>query len=199
MSNEEMILSTIKKVYAIRASIEKRTEERIAGSLPVIGYVRVALAGTSLSRDQVKDVSAFITATCTTPERLAAMDTISAFKAKIRVRKPAIVWVSDIALFLPLLLVIAAEAFMFYRGMLTQVTYLAVALVLVLAALLAGIVLFSVLSYDSEYRRETIEHKLWKHMNAECQRRKKQAVHSQNRLQPPAMPAVATPAAANKK
>lgn len=199
MSNEEMILSTIKKVYAIRASIEKRTEEHLAGSLPVIGYMLVGLAGTSLSRDQVKDVSAFITATCTTPERLAAMDTISAFKAKIHVRRPPMVWLSYVTLFLPLILVIAAEAYMYYQSMLTQVTYLAVALLLVLAALMAGLALFSVLSYDPEYRREMIEHKLWKHMNVECQKRKKQQMQIQKKLGQPSPPAEATPVAANNK
>ncbi|WP_424358158.1 hypothetical protein [Methanocella sp. MCL-LM] len=199
MSNEEMILSTIKKVYAIRASIEKRTEEHLAGSLPVIGYMLVGLAGTSLSKDQVKDVSAFITATCTTPERLAAMDTISAFKAKNRVHRPIMVWLSYACLFLPLVLVVAAEAYMYYQGLFTQLTYLAVALLLVFVALLAGLALFSVLSYDPEYRREMIEHKLWKHMNVECQKRKKQQLHLQKKSGQPSLPAEAAPAVANNK
>ena len=199
MSNEEMILSTIKKVYAIRASIEKRTEEHLAGSLPVIGYVLVGLAGTSLSKDQVKDVSAFITATCTTPERLTAMETISAFKARVHVRRPLMVWLSYVSLFLPLVLVVAAEAYMYYMGMFTQITYVAVALLLVLLALFAGLALFSVMGYDPEYRRDTIEHKLWKLMNAECQKRKKMHLRSQKKMGQTPLPAEAAPVVANTK
>ncbi|CAJ36097.1 hypothetical protein [Methanocella arvoryzae] len=199
MSYEEMILSTIKKVYAIRASIEKRTEEHLAGSLPLIGYILVGLAGTSLSKDQVKDVSAFITATCTTPERLTAMETISAFKAKNRVHRPIMVWLSYVSLFLPLVLVVAAEAYMYLQGMLTEVTYVAVALLLVLLALFAGLALFSVLSYNPEYRRDTIEHKLWKLMNAECQKRKKMHMRAQKKMGQTPLPAEAAPAVANNK
>lgn len=199
MGNEEMILSTIKKVYAIRASIERRTEERIAGSLPVIGYVLVGLAGTALSRDQIKDVSAFVTATCTTPDRLAAMDTISAFKAKNRVLRPTMVWLSYVSLVLPLILVIAAEAVMLYKGLVTQVIYAAVALLLVAVALVTGLVLFSILSYDTEYRREVLEHKLWKHMNFECQKRKRQNLQNASKTDKSALPPAVQPAAANKK
>ena len=199
MSNEEMILSTIKKVYAIRASIERRTEDKIAGSLPVIGYVLVALAGTSLSRDQTKDVSAFITATCTAPDRLSAMEMISAFKAKSKIHRPMLVWLADLSLFLPLLLVVAAEAYMVYAGLLTQLIYLAVALLLVVVALVAGLVLFSVIGYDADYRREVIEHKLWKLMNTECKKRQRQNLQNQKNSGQQALPAGGQPATGNKK
>lgn len=199
MSNDEMILSTIKKVYAIRASIERRTEDRIAGSLPVIGYVLVALAGTSLSRDQIKDVSAFITATCTTPDSLSAMEMISAFKAKSKVHRPLKTWLADFCLFIPLLLVIAAEAYMFSAGLLTQPIYLAVALLLVVAALVTGLVLFSVIGYDADYRREVIEHKLWKLMNTECKKKQRQNLENQKKAGQSTQPNGAQPATGNKK
>lgn len=194
MSNEEMILTTIKKVYAIRASIEKRTEERIAGSLPVLGYLWVGLAGTALSRDQEKDVSAFITATCTSPDRLAAMETISAFKAKTRVNRPWGIWLSYIGLVLPLALVVAAEGAMIYEGLFTETLYVGVALLLVAAAVVSGLVLFSVLSYEPDYRREAIEHTLWRYMNTECQKRMRQLVKTPRNAGPPGLPAPAVPA-----
>ena len=199
MSNDEMILSTIKKVYAIRAFIERRTEDKIAGSLPVIGYVLVALAGTSLSRDQMKDISAFITATCTNPDRLSAMEMISAFKAKSKVHRPLLVWLADFSLFLPLLLVVAAEAYMVYAGLLTQHIYLTIALLLVVVALVAGLVLFSVIGYDADHRRDVIEHKLWKLMNTECKKRQRQNQQNQKNSGQSALPAGAQPVAGTRK
>ncbi len=111
MNNEELILTTIKKVYAIREAAEKRSDERL--STPLLGYVRVAVSGTSLTRDQQKDVTAYVTASCNTGDKLNIMEKISLFKAKSGVRKPQKILLSYVGLVLPMLLAIAAEAALF--------------------------------------------------------------------------------------
>ncbi|HMK46269.1 MAG TPA: hypothetical protein VK436_06550 [Methanocella sp.] len=194
MTNDEMIISTIKKVYAIRASIERRAEERIATSLPLTGYILMALDGTNLSRDQEKDVCAYITATCTTHDRLSMMETISAFKSKNRVTRPWRIWFAFIGLIVPLVLVIAAEVAMEIGGLLTQIIYIAVAIMLLITAMISSLIIFSLLGYDPEYRREAIEYTIWKYMNTECRKRLKQGVREHTQLPPPPTPATTTAA-----
>jgi len=196
MTNDEMIISTIKKVYAIRASIEKRAEERIATSLPLTGYILMAFDGTKLTRDQEKDVSAYITATCTNQEQLSVMETISAFKSKNRVVRPWRIWFAFIGLIVPLVLVIAAEVAMEIGGLLTQPVYIAVAILLLITAMVSSLIIFSLLGYDPEYRREAIEYAIWKYMNAECRKRLTQGSREHAQLPPPPLTptTVASPA-----
>lgn len=188
MSNEELILSTIKKVYAIREAVEKRADQKtILSDIPVIGDIPQALAGTALSRDQLRDISAFITATCTSGEKLNTMEAISSFKTKSRVKRSLRVWLSYIGFLLPILIVIFAEAYLIYQGLITNTVYVIISLGLVIVALLFGILIFAVLGYDPEYRRESVEHSLWKIINAECNKRLKQGVNTMKQL-PPAPP-----------
>jgi hypothetical protein len=185
MNNEELILTTIKKVYAIREATEKRTAERL--STPLVGYVRVALSGTSLSKDQLKDVYAFITASCNTGEKLNIMDKISQFKAKAGVRKPEKIILSYMGLVLPMLLAIVAEAALYLTDNLKETPYIALAVALVVIALAVGVLLYSYFSYDPEYRRDALEHEVWRTINKECVRRIKHGgVKAQKQL-PPAL------------
>jgi hypothetical protein len=185
MNNEELILTTIKKVYAIREAAEKRTAERL--STPLLGYVRAAVSGTSLTKDQLKDVSAFVTASCNTGEKLTVMEKISLFKAKSGVRKPQKILMSYAGLVLPMLLAILVEAALFLTDHLKQTLFIGLAVALVIVALAIGILLYSYLSYDPEYRREAYEHEVWRTINRECARRIKHGgVKAQKQL-PPAL------------
>lgn len=185
MNNEELILTTIKKVYAIREAAEKRTAERL--STPLIGYIRVALSGTSLTRDQMKDIAAFITATCNTGERLYIMDKISQFKAKSGVRKPRKIVLSYAGLLLPILLAIVAVAALFLTDSLEDTMLIGLAAGLAVIALAMGILLYSYLSFDPEYRRDALEHEVWKAVSRECTRRiKNGGIIAQKQL-PPAL------------
>jgi hypothetical protein len=185
MNNEELILTTIKKVYAIREAAEKRTADRL--SMPLVGYVRVALSGTSLSKDQQKDVSAFVTASCNTGEKLNVMDKISQFKAKSGIHKPQKVVLSYAGLLLPMLLAIAAEAALFLTDSLKETMFLGLAVALVVLALAVGILLYSYLSYDPVYRREAFEHEVWRTINRECVRRIKHGGIKAQKQLPPAL------------
>ena len=185
MNNEELILTTIKKVYAIREASEKRTAEKL--STPLVGYVRAALSGTSLTRDQLKDVSAFVTASCNTGEKLNIMEKISLFKAKTGVHKPQKILLSYAGLVLPMLLAIAAEVALYLTDNLKETLFIGLAVALVVVALALGILLYSYLSYDPEYRREAYEHEVWRVISRECTRRiKNGGIKAQKQL-PPAL------------
>ena len=99
MNNQELILSTIKKVYAIRQSVEKRASENNPfGGIPVIGDITFKISGMSLSRDQQKDIAAFVAASCMDEVALKSMQRISEYKAKAAVKRPSKVWMSYIGL-----------------------------------------------------------------------------------------------------
>jgi hypothetical protein len=185
MNNEELILTTIKKVYAIREAAEKRTVERL--SMPLVGYVRVALAGTALSKDQQKDVTAYVTATCNTGEKLNVMDKISLFKAKSGVRKPQKILLSYAGLVLPMLLAVVVEIALYLTDHLKETMWIGLAVGLVIVALVTGILLYSYLSYDPEYRREALEHEVWRTINRECARRIKHGGIKAQKQLPPAL------------
>jgi uncharacterized protein YacL len=147
----------------------------------------VALSGTSLSKDQLKDVSAFVTASCNTGEKLTIMEKISLFKARSGVRKPQKILLAYLGLVLPMLLAIVAEAALFLTDNLKETMFIGLAVALVVVALVIGILLYSYLSYDREYRREALEHEVWRTINKECARRIKHGgVKSQKQL-PPAL------------
>jgi hypothetical protein len=184
MNNEELILSTIKKVYAIRESTERRTTERL--KTPLLGYVRVALGGTALSRDQQKDITAFITASCNTGEKLTVMEKISEFKAKAGVRKPGRILMAYAGLVVPLLLAIAIQAALYFTVNIQTSVFIGIAAALVTIALIIGIVLYSLFSFDADYRREATEHEVWRTINRECVRRVKQGGIKSQRQLPPA-------------
>jgi hypothetical protein len=188
--SQELIMSTIKKVYAIRESIEKRTAARL--SVPVIGYVSVALAGIRLTKDQTKDITAFVTASCNTADKLNIMEKISEFKTRSPVKKPGRVLFSYAGLLLPVALAVAAEAVLFYLGMLAEPLLLGVAAVMVIVSLAIGVLLYGFLGYDPEHRRDAIEHEIWKTIHLECQKRKKLGVKI--RMQLPPAPQAAPPA-----
>lgn len=188
--SQELIMSTIKKVYAIRESSEKHTAEQL--TVPVIGYVAVALTGIKLSRDQVKNVSAFVTASCNTGEKLGIMDKISEFKTKNPLSRPPRIWLAYAGLLLPIILALAVEAVLYYSGMLKNPLLLGAAAVLVIVALAVGVLLYGFLSYDPEYRRDVIEREIWKTIRQECQKRIKQGIKTRKQL-PPAPPSSAEP------
>jgi hypothetical protein len=185
MNNEELILTTIRKVYAIREAAEKRSDERL--STPLLGYVRVAVSGTSLTRDQQKNVTAYVTATCNTDDKLNIMEKISLFKAKSGVRKPQKILLSYAGLVLPLLLAIIAEAALFLTDRLKETLFIGIAVALVIVALALGILLYSYLSYDPEYRREAYEHEVWRTISKECTRRIKHGGIKAQKQLPPAL------------
>ena len=205
MNNEELILTTIKKIYAIREAAEKRTAERL--NTPLLGHVLVAVSGTSLTKDQKKDVSAFVTASCNTGEKLTVMEKISEFRAKAGVRKPRKIWMSYAGLVLPMLLAVAAEAALFLTGRMQESLFFGLAVVLVVLALITGVLLYSYMSYDPEYRREAIEHEVWRAVNRECVKRvrlggvkmqKKLPPALDDRLAETAAPAIKQPAGRRK-
>jgi hypothetical protein len=185
MNNEELILTTIKKVYAIREAAERRTAERL--STPLLGYVRAAVSGTALTRVQLKDVTAFVTASCNTGDKLNIMEKISQFKSKSGVHKPQKILLSYAGLVLPLLLVIVAEAALFLTDHLKETLFIGLAVALVIVALALGILLYSYLSYDPEYRREAYEHEVWRTINRECMRRIKHGGIKAQKQLPPAL------------
>jgi hypothetical protein len=169
MKSQEMVISTIKKVYAIREAVERRsTEERGLKAAPLIGPVAVRLSSIALTKDQFKDVSAFVTASCPDPASIKAMEVISSFKSRKAPRKPLRVWLSYLALLLPILLVILAEAYLYYRGMITRTPYYIATFAVLVVAVVLSVVIFAMLGYDRNYRRECIELSIWKAIHDEC-------------------------------
>ncbi|HTY90039.1 MAG TPA: hypothetical protein VMC84_02575 [Methanocella sp.] len=175
VNRKELILSTILKVYAIRGEVEERAEESRLSNLPLLGGLALRLSSPSLSKSQHRDAAAFVTATCTTNESLVLMEQVTGFKANTKVQRPSKVWLSYAGLVLPLLIAIMAEAYMYYVGVLAQMPYLAIAVVLVVVAVAASIVLFAYLGYDETYRRDLIEKAVWKAMHEEAVRRLKKS------------------------
>ena len=74
VNRKELILSTILKVYAIRADVEERAEENRLRNIPLLGGLAMRLASPALSKSQYKDAAAFVTATCTSNEALVLME-----------------------------------------------------------------------------------------------------------------------------
>ena len=175
VNRKELILSTILKVYAIRADVEERAEENRFRNVPLLGGLAMRLSSPSLSKSQYKDAAAFVTATCTTSESLVLMEQIAGFKAKTKAPRPSSIWISYLGLIVPLLLAFLAEAYMFYAGVLTQMPYLAIAVGLVVVAVVASVVLFAYLGYDEAYRRDLIEKAVWRAMHEEAVRRLKKS------------------------
>lgn len=175
MNNQELILSTIKKVYAIRQSVEKRASENNPfGGIPVIGDITFKISGMSLSRDQQKDIAAFVAASCMDEVALKSMQRISEYKAKAAVKRPSKVWMSYIGLILPILIVIMAEAYMAMIGVITEMPYLIGTFVMIIVAIIVSIVLFAFLGYDPVYRRDYVESLVWRAISEECIKRSKQ-------------------------
>ena len=186
VNRKELILSAILKAYAIREAVEERTEENRFRDVPLLGSLASKLSSTALSKDQYKDAAAFVTATCTTDESLKLMEQITGFKAKLSVRKPLQVVLSIVGLIVPLLVVIGIEALMFYVGVIAQMPYFAIAIILVIVAVVASISLFAHLGFDAEYRRGIIERSVWKAMHDECVRKLKKigAIKAHRQLAP---------------
>jgi hypothetical protein len=175
VNRKELILSTILKVYAIREEVEERAEENEFRSVPLLGSLALKLSSTALSKSQYRDAAAFVTATCTTRESLVLMEQISGFKSRASIKRPAKVWLSYVGLALPLLLAIAAEAYMFYTNVLVQMPYLAIAVGLVILAVILSVLLFAYLGYDPLYRRDLIERAVWKAMHEESVKKLKKS------------------------
>ncbi len=173
VNRKELILSTILKVYAIRSEVEERAEENRLSNIPLLGGLALRLSSPSLSKSQYKDATAFVTATCTSNDSLVLMEQIAGFKAGIKSPRPSSIILSYVGLILPLLVAILAEAYMYYIGVLAQMPYLAVAVVLIVVAVAASIVLFAYLGYDESYRRDLIEKAVWRAMHEEAERRLK--------------------------
>jgi hypothetical protein len=168
VNKKELILSTILKVYAIRGEVEERAGENRLRNVPLLGDLALKLSGAALSKSQSRDAAAFVTATCTSRESLVLMEQIAGFKSGVTIKRPAKVWLSYAGLVLPLLLVILAEAYMFYINVLDQMPYLAIAVGLVVLAVLSSILLFAYLGYDPAYRRDLVERAVWKAMHEEA-------------------------------
>jgi hypothetical protein len=175
VNKKELILSTILKVYAIREEVEERIEENKLSNVPLLGGLATMLASPALSKYQHKDATAFVTATCSTNESLVLMEQISGFKSRIAVQKPLKIWFSYVGLVLPILLVLLAEAYLFYMEVITQMPYVAIAIVLVIAAVIASVVLYAYLGFDPSHRRDVIEKSIWKAMHSEAVRRLKKS------------------------
>ena len=173
VNRKELILSTILKVYAIREEVEERAGEGRFRSIPLLGDLALKLSGTSLAKSQYRDATAFVTATCASRESLVLMEQIAGFKSGITTLKPARVWLSYPGLALPLLLVIAAEAYLFYAGALARMPYPAIAVGLVVLGAILSVLLFAYLGYDPVYRRDLIEKAVWKAMHDESVRKLK--------------------------
>jgi hypothetical protein len=173
VDRKELILSTILKVYAIRKEVEDRAREGRLRNVPFLGGLAMRLSGTALAKSQYNDAAAFVTATCPTRESLVLMEQITGFKSRMAVKRPLRVWLSYAGLLAPMLLAIAAEAYMLYAGVLARMPYLAIAVALILMAVIASVVLFAYLGYDEVYRRDTIEKAVWKAMHDEAVRRLK--------------------------
>lgn len=175
VDKKELILSTLLKVYGIREEVEEGVEENRFRNVPLLGGLALKLASPALSKSQARDAAAFVTATCTNSEALVLVEQISGFKAKIAVHRPAKILLSYAGLALPLLLVILAEAYLFYVDVLTQMPYLAVAIGLVFLAVLVSVVSYAHLGYDPTYRRDLIEKAIWKAMHDEAVRKLKKS------------------------
>ncbi len=173
VNRKELILSTILKVYAIREEVDERATENRFRNIPLLGDLAMKLSGTSLSKSQYRDAAAFVTATCTTRESLVLMEQITDFKSRRAVNRPAFVWLSYAGLVLPLALVIAVEAYMYYLNILTRMPYLAIAVGLVFVAVILSVMMFAFLGYDPIYRRDLIEKAVWKAMHEESVKRLK--------------------------
>ena len=170
-NKKELILSTILKVYAIREAIEKRAEENAFSNVPLVGGIALRLSSVALSKDQLKDISAFVTASCPAGDMLSMMEQITGFKARMSVNEPLKVWLSYVGLLVPILLAIAAEWYMLYAGYIIQMPYFLLAFVVVVLAVICAIVLYAYIGYDPSYRRDTTEKAIWKAMNEECKRK----------------------------
>ena len=173
MNKKELILSTILKVYAIREAIEKRADENALASVPLLGGIALRLSSTALSKDQLKDISAFITASCPAGDILSMMEQITGFKARMSVNEPIKIWLSYVGLLVPILLAIAAEWYMLYAGLITEMPYFLLAFAAVILAVICSIVLYAYIGYDPSYRRDVIEKSIWKALNDECKRKMK--------------------------
>ncbi|MCD1294593.1 hypothetical protein CUJ83_06200 [Methanocella sp. CWC-04] len=172
MNNMDLIISTIKKVYSIRHAVEKRAMEKNPfNGIPLLEDIAYRLSSDALSKDQMKDISAFVTATCPNEETLVIMERISAFKAGQKVDRPLKVLLSYVGLILPILIVILIEAYMVYLGIITEMPYLILTFVLILAAIIISVLLFAYLGYDPVYRRDMIENHAWKAIHKECEYR----------------------------
>ncbi|HEY3422437.1 MAG TPA: hypothetical protein VGK13_04700, partial [Methanocellaceae archaeon] len=173
MNKKELILSTILKVYAIREAIEKRADENAFAGVPLLGGIALRLSSIALSKDQLKDISAFVTASCPAGDVLRMMEQITGFKARMSVDEPLKVWLSYVGLLLPILLAIAAEWYMLYAGLIVEIPYFLLAFVIVVLAVACSIVLYAYIGYDPSYRRDTTEKAIWKALNDECKRKMK--------------------------
>jgi hypothetical protein len=173
MNKKELILSTILKVYAIREAVEKRADENAFAGVPLLGGVALRLSSVALSKDQLKDISAFVTASCPAGDILGMMEQITGFKARMSVREPMKIWLSYVGLLVPILLAIAAEWYMLYAGFITEMPYFLLAFVVVIIAVVCSIILYAYIGYDPSYRRDTIEKAAWKALNDECKRKMK--------------------------
>jgi hypothetical protein len=87
----------------------------------------------------------------------------------------------------PMLLAIIAEAVLFLTDRLNETPFIGLAVALVIVALAIGILLYSYLSYDPEYRREAYEHEVWRTINKECARRIKHGGIKAQKQLPPAL------------
>lgn len=175
VNRKELILSTILKVYAIRSEVEEKAEENRFRDIPLLGDLALRLSSPSLSKSQYRDATAFVTATCTSNESLVLMEQIAGFKAGLETQKPERHWLAYAGLIVPLLLAMLAEAYMYYVGVLADMPYLAIAIVLIVVAVTASVLLFAYLGYDEAYRRDLIEKSTWKAMHEEAVRRLKKA------------------------
>ena len=173
MNKKELILSTILKVYAIREAIEKRADENAFSNVPLLGGIALRLSSIALSKDQLKDISAFVTASCPAGDVLSMMEQITGFKARMSINEPIKIWLSYVGLLVPILLAIAAEWYMLYAGFITEMPYFLLAFVVVILAVACSIILYAYIGYDPNYRRDTIEKAVWKALNDECKRKMK--------------------------
>jgi hypothetical protein len=173
MNKKELILSTILKVYAIREAIEKRADENAFAGVPLLGGIALRLSSVALSKDQLKDISAFVTASCPAGDVLNMMEQITGFKARMSVIEPLKIWLSYVGLLVPILLAIAAEWYLLYAGLIVETPYFISAFVIVILAVVCSILLYAYIGYDPGYRRDTIEKAIWKALNDECKRKMK--------------------------
>jgi hypothetical protein len=115
------------------------------------------------------------------------MEKISLFKAKSGVRKPKKILLSYAGLVLPMLLAVVVEIALYLTDHLKETMWIGLAVGLVIVALVTGILLYSYLSYDPEYRREAFEHEVWRTINKECARRIKHGGIKAQKQLPPAL------------
>lgn len=171
MKWEELVLTTVKKVYAIRESVERQSRDKNAfKNVPLLGDIAYKLSGTALSKDQLKDISAFVSASCPDENTLRIMETIAAFKGKNKVKRPFKIWLSYAGLILPVLIMIGIEVYVVMTNTFMEMPYILGIFGLFIVAIALSIVLYAYLGYDPVYRRDSIENNTWKALNAECQR-----------------------------